>query len=215
MDYWSSNDSVSMPPVLSDLVIENLGTEVDDAFFQEDIELNNVPGTILQYVVDMYNDPTSMDMYDIIVEDSLLAGTAFDSGNLFNFSTFDPCYSSTNQSATAATDGGAVGAVQDCEDLVSSTSEVSLNNLEYLNIYPNPVTNFFNLQFNLNQRSDIELIISHIGGHIIQKNSFQSVPKGKSNFSVTLSNRVPSGTFILSLRHENGIISKKILVHQK
>ncbi|MCR9100394.1 MAG: T9SS type A sorting domain-containing protein [bacterium] len=210
-DYWASNDSVSAPGVLSQLIEAHLGSEVEQAFFQEQLELNNVPERILQYVIDLYNDPSSMDMYDFIVEDVAVEGTPFDSGNLFDFSEFDPCYSPNTTSATAGTDGGAIGAVEQCEELINSTAEV-LNPGLQLTVQPNPTSGRAVFRYTLEQSGQVALSLHSLSGQKVATvfSGFQL--SGDQYLDWAPVQSMAAGLYIARLQTEEGITALKVLV---
>lgn len=209
-DYWASNDSISAPGVLSELVEDHLGAAASDASFEEVLTLNSVPGTILQYVVDLYNNPAATDMYDFIVEDEILAGTAFDSGNLFDFSSFDPCYSANTQSATAATDGGGVGAVGTCN--LVNVFEVAVDNSLALQVFPNPTTTDLTIQFELQNASEVNISIMDISGKRVSTLLQNDLNDGTHTFAFDLSNQLTKGMYFLRLQTEKGIMTQKIVI---
>lgn len=211
MDYWASNDTVSAPGFLSDLVMDNLGAAASDAYFQEPLSLNSVPQSILPYVEDLYANPMAEDMFDFIVEDVAFAGTAFDSGNLFDFSTFDPCYSPSAQSATAATDGGPIGAVSFCPAL-TNVFDVDVNPALALNISPNPVTNDLNLSFELTSASQVNISIMDINGRVVAPVFEGTLASGQHTLTEHLGNRFTQGLYLLSLQTEQGMMTKKLIV---
>lgn len=211
MDYWMSNDTVSAPGLLSDLIVDNLGAAADDAFFSERLTLNSVPGSILQYVKDLYADPTSTDMFDFIVEDALLAGTPNDSGNLFDFSSFDPCYPSSAMSATAGTTGGSVGAVSFCADL-TNVFDVEIDETADLQVFPNPVTGNLTFSFELQNASEVNATIMDMSGKIVTRIFEDNLSAGKHTFSQDITNQLSKGMYFLSLQTERGLATKKIVV---
>ena len=209
MDYWASNDTVSAPGFLSDLVMQNLGAAASDAYFSEPLELNSVPGTILEYVSDLYANPAAEDMFDFIVEDELLAGTAFDSGNLFDFSTFDPCYDPNTMSATASTGGGSVGAIAECASL---TSVVDIDNTLSAQVYPNPSSDAFNVIFNTERVSDITMTVSDLSGRTLLRKVDQNLSIGQQQYVVNTNELGGAGVYFLTLQSDRGIMTQKIIV---
>jgi hypothetical protein len=212
VNYWNTNDSVSMPGVLSQLVADNLGAAASDAFFQEPLELNNVPERILPYVVDLYNDPTSEDMYDFIVEDVAVAGTPFDSGNLFDFSDFDPCYGTGTTSATASTDGSAIGAVASCEALSSSVFDILVNDQLHLQVQPNPMSTVATFQFELDQPGLARLDIYDLRGQLITSVLNERRPAGIQVVEWQPSTSISSGLYVAQLQTEEGTMALKLIV---
>ena len=211
-DYWASNDSVSAPGLLSTLVMDNLGAAAENAFFEEEVTLNSVPGTILQYVVDLYADPTAEDMFDFIVEDIALAGTDFDSGNLFDFETFDPCYDETALSASSSLEGGAIGAVSFCEFLNTSSIEGEFNDALALQISPNPVNQDLNLSFELPESSDVKISIIDMNGRVVSSLYQNRMSAGPQFFTRNVSNRLSTGVYFVALQTDHGIMTQKIIV---
>ena len=95
-----------------------LGDGVADSFFEEEVTLNNIPKSILQYAMDLYANPAAEDMFDFIVEDSVVAGTVLDNGNLFDFSGLRiPVMIPALLRQRAGTDGGPIGALTTCGSL--------------------------------------------------------------------------------------------------
>jgi hypothetical protein len=213
LDYWASNDTVFAPEVLSQLVIENLGDAVDNAFFSEPLELNSVPQSILQYVIDLYNNPASEEMFDFIVEDIALEGTPFDSGNLFDFDTFSPCYSSENISATAATDGGPIGAVTTCENLVSEVFDLPNDPTIQLKVNPNPVRDGIGfVEFSLGQSSDVVILTHDISGKVLGQRFIQKLFSGNHRIELGFDNQYKPGLYFVSVATESGVMSTKVIV---
>lgn len=212
MDYWASNDTVSAPGFLSDLVVENLGDDVDDAYFTEVLELENVPGTILQYVVDLYADPTSVEMFDFIVEDVAVEGTPFDSGNLFDLSELSPCYDPSSMSATAGLDGGPIGAVNTCDDLINSVDGPGINLELGLKMTPNPVSTSTTLSFTTSQSGMVKLAIYDLMGRELTNLHNGILMNGEHQFNWTPGNAIQSGMYIVYLRTEEGQMSTRVVV---
>lgn len=210
-DYWASNDTVSTPGLLSTLVMDNMGAAADDAFFEETLTLNSVPGSILQYVVDLYADPTADDMFDFIVEDIAVAGTPFDSGNLFDFSTFDPCYDPNTMSATASTGGGSIGAVGLCSEL-TNLFDVNANEALALKVFPNPASVNINVTFELQKTSQVNILVMDMNGKVVTTLLQSQLLLGQHNLNHDISNQLSRGMYFLSLQTDQGIMTQKFVV---
>ncbi len=210
-DYWATNDSVFAPGLLSTLVMDNLGAAASDAAFQETLTLSSVPGSILQYVKDLYANPAADDMYDFIVEDEILAGTPFDSGNLFKFSTFDPCYSKMTQSAKASTGGVAIGAVASCAEL-TNVFDVEVKEAFGLKVFPNPTSSDLNLTFELQESSQVDLSIMDMSGRVVSKLFQGQLVGGPHNLTQDIPKQLSKGIYFLSLQTEHGLMTQKIII---
>lgn len=84
-------------------------------------------------------------------------------------------------------------------DILYSTPEYI--NTEALNLYPNPVSSVANLQFELNQSSDVELLLTDVQGRVIER-SVKTMAAGTYNEQIDMSN-VSSGIYILTLMVEH------------
>ncbi|MEM1215384.1 MAG: T9SS type A sorting domain-containing protein [Bacteroidota bacterium] len=211
-NYWASNDTVSAPGVLSDLVMDNLGAAASDAFFSEVLELESVPTSILQYVIDLYDNPEATDMFDFIVEDQVVAGTAFDSGNLFDFSSFSPCYAPSAMSATAGLDGGPIGAVDTCEDLLNDINELNVNAALALAVAPNPVSATSTLSFTTSESGRVALSVYDLMGRQLVNLHDGFLMNGTHQFDWAPSDAIKSGMYIVYLRTEEGQMSTRVVV---
>lgn len=207
--YWATNDTVNAPGVLSDLVEQSLGAAAGDAFFSEKLDLNNVPMTILQYVEDLYANPAAEDMFDFIVEDAIVAGTPFDSGNLFDFDNFDPCYAGSSMSATAAMDGGGVGVRTFCPQLVNGISE-ELNEALALQIFPNPTSGLANLRFDLERASETNIMVYSLSGNLMGQTINAELPAGQHTLEWNAD--LPKGMYLVTLQTEIGMMTQKLIV---
>ncbi|MFK7931954.1 MAG: T9SS type A sorting domain-containing protein [Saprospiraceae bacterium] len=213
IDVWNSIDSVSAPGIYSDLISGILGDTAESTFMQDPTALNSVPQNITQYVIDLYNDPSSENMFDYVVEDASLAGTGFDSGNLFDFSTFDPCYSEDAMSATAATDGGAIG----MRFLCNYPAPVSVSNIAYdhtlnLKSSPNPAADFTQLSFNLAEASEVVLEIFDMNGRRVTTVAKGRLAAGEHTANWNNLNDVPTGMYFANLLTGTGKMFIKVVV---
>lgn len=210
--YWNSVDSINAPGVLSQLVKDHLGADTATAYFSEVLDLNSVPGSILQYVQDLHANPAATDMFDFIVEDIAVQGTAFDSGNLFDFSTFSVCYSETSQSATASTTGGAIGAVASCDFAPNSifnrlTADYSLK------ISPNPVGQTAVFEFSIPNADEVSLEIYDLSGRKVAVLREGMIPAGTSQISWTVPSELTEGLYLARLRATEGVQTLKFLLN--
>ncbi|MEN0002985.1 MAG: T9SS type A sorting domain-containing protein [Bacteroidota bacterium] len=208
-NYWASVDTINAPNVLSQLVEQSLGADAANASFSEPLSLNNVPQTILEYVQDLYTNPAAEDMFDFIVEDDVLDGTPFDSGNLFDFDDFDPCYSTDAVSATAAIDGGGVGVRSFCPELATSLSEV-VNEALALEIFPNPTTEQTTFRFDLDQASEVRVSVFSLSGQLVGQPVNAMLPSGNHNFNWNIN--LPKGMYLVNLQTEMGMMTQKLVV---
>ena len=210
LDFFASNDTVSRPAVYSDLILQELGESAEDTYFEEEFTLTSVPMSIFPYVQDLYADPTSEEMFDFVVEDVAVQGTALDFGNLFDFSTFDPCYSSATISATADTEGGPIGAVGSCQ-LSTSVFNVEITDEMGLKVQPNPINESANFSYELKQDSRVRFGIYDITGRLINTLVDNNQYAGQHNI-IWSPKSLKKGFYIARLQTNNGETSLKLIV---
>ncbi|MFT6000430.1 MAG: hypothetical protein ACI81P_002891 [Neolewinella sp.] len=213
LDYWASNDSVSQPAIYSQLILDVLQADASTSYTEEVVEFEAVPVSVLPYVQDLYADPTATDMFDIIVEDESLAGTPVDQGNLFDFSTFSPCYDATSASATAATDGGAIGAVNFCSELSTDTYSPRIAPELSLNITPNPVSEAALITYKLASTSQVVLTIHDAIGRQVSVLQQAHQPAGIQTITWNPAGQLPAGMYIARLQTRDGQQALKFMLN--
>lgn len=211
LDYFASNDTVSQPAVYSELIANTLGADAPNTFYSEVVTLEAVPDRILPYVVDVYEDISATDMYDFIVEDVSLANTPLDFGNIFDFSTFSPCYSPDAMSATAATDGGAVGASDFCANLSTSVYAGVLTQATNLSLMPNPVGAQATIQYELSAAGPVRVAVFSMAGRQVAVLDQTVRPAGVQTLEWN-TNGLPQGLYLVRLQTAEGEQSLKAIV---
>ena len=212
LDVINGIDSVSVPKIYSDLILQSLGNDGSGTYIQDPTPLNSVPMNITQYVIDLYNNPAAEDMFDFVVEDASLAGTAVDFGNLFDFSTFNPCYAPTAVSATAGTHGGAIGAVSFCAELSTSVFEYDYASTLNLTVRPNPMTYNASFDYNLSQAGQVRLSIHNVMGQEIAVLVNGNQASGFQTVNYNINQQLAKGIYVARLQTEEGQMSLKIMI---
>ncbi|MEM1119747.1 MAG: fasciclin domain-containing protein, partial [Bacteroidota bacterium] len=212
LDVLNSIDSVKIPQVYSELILQSLGNAAEGSFIQDPTPLNSVPMNITQYVIDLYNDPTSEDMFDHTVEDISLADTPFDFGNLFDFSTFDPCYDPMATSATAGVNGGPIGAVSFCAELSTSVFEPNYTTQLNLTARPNPMTFGANFGYDLTQTGQVRLSIHSMMGQEVAVLVNGVQPQGSHTVDFNVNQSLAKGIYLARLQTEEGQMAIKVMI---
>jgi hypothetical protein len=151
-------------------------------------------------------------MFDFIVEDIALAGTPFDSGNLFDFPTFSPCYSPETTSATAATDGGPIGAVTTCDNL-TDVFDLPNDPTIQLQVSPNPVRDGIGfVEFSLGQSSDVVILTHDISGKVLGQRFIQRLSSGDHRIELGFDQQYKPGLYFVSVATDSGVMSTKVIV---
>jgi hypothetical protein len=184
------------------------------------LELNNVPIRITEYLDDLLANPMAEDMFDHVVQDSSLAGTEFDNGNLFDFlgvadgqGDFDPCYDITNTiSGTASTTGGPIGVLTPCGYATTSVYENKVNeNLGFL-VSPNPVKQATNFSYELDQPGLVRLSIYDVTGRVVEVVVEDYRAAGSYNIEWSAPEQMPLGTYIVRLQTQQGQMATKLML---
>ena len=151
-------------------------------------------------------------MFEVIVEDSSLAGTALDFGNLFNFSNFDPCYDPMSSSATAATDGGPIGAATFCTENSTSVFPYQLIDAGLI-ARPNPMNFSTILDYNLKSGGNVRLSVHDALGQEIAVLVNGVQPAGQQIINFNPAQRLPLGIYFVRLQTEEGQMSLKLMIN--
>ena len=100
---------------------------------------------------------------------------------------------------------GIYGSLEECEVNCNATSIVETN-LD-INIYPNPSSNIFNLEFNSDYET--EILVTNILGEQVYFESTKSI--GEYNTQIDLSN-YSKGIYNLTIKTSNGISNHKLIL---
>lgn len=213
LEYYNTFDSVTQPLVLSP-EFEGALADPSAAYFTEVLELNSVPSRtpVITYCREAMTYQDSVGITDIMVEDVAFAGTAFDKGYLFDFSTFDPCYDDMAISATAASDGGAVGVRFLCDYMTSNTSEKAFNSFLDFSASPNPAADFTKFKFSLPESGHVELDIFDYQGRKIQKVFSGNLSAGQQEISWNTISGLAKGMYFANLQTESGRMYTQIII---
>lgn len=217
IDVWAMHDSVNRPDLLSMLVKQVMGDDTTNAFFEEVLSLNHVPQNITEYIEDLYANPAATDMFDFVVEDSSIQGTANDNGNLFDLANFDPCYDPASQSASAATHGGSIGYTLGCDGLTvpaeyGTSVEDLMNDRLALKAAPNPFAGYTNLTFNLDRSSVVRLTVFDITGRQATVLASGLYPAGEQEITWKPGPEHGAGIYFVRLETDHGFMTQKVIL---
>jgi len=101
-----------------------------------------------------------------------------------------------------------IGFVYDPSSIENLTSE----NKQTVNCYPNPASKQVNIEFLLEKSSSITIEITNVNGNLVQvleKNQFFA--KGKHQIGLNIGSIAP-GFYLMKIQTEQGNIVKKLLI---
>jgi hypothetical protein len=101
---------------------------------------------------------------------------------------------------------GVYSSLNDCEQECQNVSSINENIID-VNIFPNPSSNIFNLEFNSDSKS--EIIVTNILGEKVYIESTQSI--GEFNTQIDLSN-YSKGIYNLTIKNSDGISNHKLIL---
>lgn len=107
----------------------------------------------------------------------------------------------------------ALGATQATGTQTLTVTGISnINFASELNMYPNPVNNFLNVDFALNANEDVELSVIAVDGKVIETLNFNNASVVNTKINTASIN---NGVYILKIKTENGISTQKFVVSHK
>lgn len=211
-NHYATFDSVTKPNILSPLFAAQLANP-DDAFFSEVIELNNVPdrAPLIAFARESIETRASSGLTNIMVEPANL-NTNPDNPNVFNFAEYDPCYSESTQSGTAATDGGALGARWACNYSVNVTDRFYNTSLN-LSTAPNPASTATTISYQTFETGKVNLTIFDVSGRPVTTlvNAEQLAGPHTINWDEVAN--VPAGMYFANLQTTSGRMFIRIVVN--
>jgi hypothetical protein len=80
---------------------------------------------------------------------------------------------------------------------------------DQIRIFPNPVSDFVQIHFDLDQASDVSAILTDMNGKIIRWESYKMVQKDQLTFDAQ---QLPAGQYILHFNTKNGQRAEKLVV---
>lgn len=212
--YAALSDSITQPNLYSPTFVQALTGDPADAHFEEVLELNAVPerGPVIQYAREAILFQDSIGITNMMVEDESFMGTEYDRGYLFDFiNGFDPCYDSSSASATGGINGGAVGAVNFCNDLINSTPALAFNTQLNLTAFPNPASNELTLTYETTKVGSVSLKVFNSTGKLVRNFLDTTKPPGEHRVRYDNLNDLPSGMYIANIRTPEGRMYVKFM----
>lgn len=103
---------------------------------------------------------------------------------------------------------------------IIDTSTISISSPKvddyFLEVYPNPASHYFNVEFKLKKNAYIRIQLADVSGKMIQTISDEFEKAGshyqKVNFGIDQEMNLPPGLYFLSFQTDREIISKKLIV---
>ena len=89
-------------------------------------------------------------------------------------------------------------------ELTSSTNKISCS------VYPNPTTNFFNIEFELEKKCTVSIQLISLDGRIIQQVENETIDRGKYSNTISLEN-LSVGSYALVFKINNAIFTQTII----
>jgi hypothetical protein len=196
IDFFNGNDTIWKPMVLAPLVATTLGADSANAYFEEVVEFNNMPGIPWDFLEAIYTDP----------QPSPMPNNWPDEIGIMNV---NAGYADTYDSYRAAEDGKPLGDMQwfpNWEGVNAHTANVSS-----VVIYPNPVTTYATFKYELNKSSNVQLMIYSLTGQLISTVDAGYQLKGSNSIDWTV-NTIPAGIYFYSIKSNNSTQTGKIII---
>ena len=196
VDFFNGNDTIWKPMVLAPLVATTLGADSVNAYFEEVVEFNNMPGIPWDFLNAIYTDP----------QPSPMPNNWPDEIGIMNV---DAGYADTYDSYRAADDGKPLGDMQWFPNWEGvNTHNANVNSVV---VYPNPVTTYATFKFELNKSSDVQLMIYSLTGQLINTVDAGYQQKGANSINWTV-NSVPAGIYFYSIKSNNKTQTGKFII---
>ena len=99
-------------------------------------------------------------------------------------------------------------------DIINSNeSVVNTNDKSTFNVFPNPIKNYLNIEFEISKTENIQIDLFDINGKKASNLFDEKTLKGKHRFQKGISNQtIPKGVYFVVMKNQNGIISRRKVV---
>lgn len=212
LEFFNTTDSVAKAPILGPNFTAALSSPVEDAFFEDKVELISVPSRapVLEYTKMALNDRASLELTDMMVEPLENQGTPFDEGYIFDFSTFNPCFVDGSPSTTGATDGFRVGARTACTT-VGTRDIIAYNQRLNLKASPNPAGSSTTISYTLTETGVVNVILyDALGKQVATVFTGEQVP-GEHNVEFNGMGQLATGMYFANLFTAEGRMFTRIV----
>ena len=88
---------------------------------------------------------------------------------------------------------------------------VAMKDISSLLVFPNPATDYVQIQFKVEEESNVNLSLYNEVGQLIQTILDTKMPKGSYTYTPSLE-RLSNGTYILTLKTNKDILDSKLLI---
>ena len=100
----------------------------------------------------------------------------------------------------------------DTMSLCGSTFTTEVKDIGLLTVYPNPASDYIDIELDMSESSDVTVRLSDMTGKVVLHKDFGVLFRGKHNLRVDLQNGIPSGLYAVSFQFgENRIQSFKLI----
>lgn len=93
------------------------------------------------------------------------------------------------------------------ECTISSNEEQLAEN--QIRIFPNPVKDFVQIQFDLKEPSDVSAILTDMNGRVIRWNSYKGIQTDQVTFDAQ---QLPAGNYLMHFSTKNGQRAEKLVI---
>ncbi len=99
----------------------------------------------------------------------------------------------------------------DAHNFAPSPNFVGANDVSVfagVEVFPNPTADFLTVNFNLNEKTDVNLFVTNAIGAVVSNHAYQSFAQGLNQEKIQVST-LPAGLYFMNLRTEKGVVVKK------
>ena len=104
--------------------------------------------------------------------------------------------------------------IEDCPMITVVETGLGLNEAaaEFkLNVYPNPATDNATVSFNLNNASDVKVVVTDLAGNAVYTNNVANAAAGKYEFAIN-TNEMAAGVYTVNFTANNTVVTKKLVI---
>lgn len=183
-------------------------------------DVNNIPDTYANAGNYINSASTTLSSLDLYPKSGQLQGTSTSSSLFQSFTDWDKDFNRTTYNWTyrGAYSGSGTNPGWHLQLAIMTTSGTitGINNNSAINdflgmVYPNPANNSFDLDLDLEENTNIKILITNPEGQVLKTVCSGDMPSGKNKITVN-AQELASGFYLLSAQFKDRIITRKFLI---
>ncbi len=198
IEFFNSIDTIYKPMVLAPLVKSVLGADTANAYIEEVVDFNKMPGIPWDFLHAIYTNPQPDPMPNNWPDD-------------IGIENVDAGYAHSYQSYSAAEGNKPLGDLKWFPEFWG-VGENYASDAANTTVYPNPVKSVATFKFTIPKASNVSINIYNITGQNVASIDAGHMQKGENTFTWEVNKELPDGVYMFTVNYLNNVSSGKMVI---